>query len=109
MWRGRRRRRPDPQGAGRPRRSPFPPPTHPRPGLAGGVTDSLRSRAPARLVYVSCAPATLARDLRRLGVTGGDLVTLQAFDMFPQTSHVETLVVADLGRPSSIVRPPSCA
>jgi len=81
----------------------------PRTGLAEGVTDSLRSGAPARLVYVSCDPATLARDLRRLGVTGGDLVTLQAFDMFPQTSHVETLAVADLGRASSIVRPPSSA
>lgn len=79
----------------------------PRTGLAEGVTDSLRIGASALLVYVSCDPATLARDLRRLGVAGGDLLTLQAFDMFPQTSHVETLVVADLGRPSSIVRPPS--
>lgn len=81
----------------------------PRTGLAEGVTDSLRVCTSARLIYVSCDPATLARDLRRLGVSAADLSAVRAYDMFPQTSHVETLVVADLGRPSPTVHPPSSA
>lgn len=65
----------------------------PRAGLGELVTDRLSVRPPARLVYVSCDPATLARDLGRLEpvyrVTG-----VRAFDLFPQTAHVETLVEA---------------
>ncbi len=74
----------------------------PRAGLSDAVASALLPgagrAAPARLVYVSCDPATLARDLRRLGVSAGDLRLVRSWDMFPQTSHVETLVVADLGR-----------
>jgi 23S rRNA (uracil1939-C5)-methyltransferase len=65
----------------------------PRTGLGEAVTDRLSARPPDRLVYVSCDPATLARDLARLEpayhVTG-----IRAFDLFPQTAHVETLVEA---------------
>ncbi len=65
----------------------------PRTGLGEAVTDRLSARPPDRLVYVSCDPATLARDLARLEpvyrVTG-----VRAFDLFPQTAHVETLVEA---------------
>lgn len=66
----------------------------PRTGLAEEVAARLGAARPARLVYVSCDPATLARDLRRIGVTREAIITLKAFDMFPQTSHVETLLVA---------------
>ena len=65
----------------------------PRTGLGQPVTDRLSLRPPARLVYVSCDPATLARDVARLEpvyrVTG-----VRAFDLFPQTAHVETLLEA---------------
>lgn len=64
----------------------------PRTGLSEQVVVSLSARPPGRLLYVSCDPATLARDLKRMNVTG-DRLSLTAFDMFPQTSHVETLAV----------------
>ena len=64
----------------------------PRTGLAPDVTAALARQPPAPLVYVSCDPATLARDLKRLGAAPARL-TLRCFDMFPQTSHVETLAV----------------
>jgi 23S rRNA (uracil1939-C5)-methyltransferase len=70
----------------------------PRPGLAPAVADALANRPPERLLYVSCDPATLARDLRRLGA-GPERLRLRCFDMFPQTSHVETLAVLSRADP----------
>jgi 23S rRNA (uracil1939-C5)-methyltransferase len=63
----------------------------PRAGVHQAVIDQIRSSPPERLIYISCDPATLARDLKRLeGVYAiGDL---HCFDLFPQTSHVETVV-----------------
>ncbi len=69
----------------------------PRAGLGEEVTDLLGARRPVRLVYVSCDPATLARDLKRLGIAAADVRSLRAYDMFPQTSHVEMLLVAGAG------------
>jgi len=46
------------------------------------------------VVYVSCDPATLARDLSRM--PGYRLADVRAFDLFPQTAHVETVAVLDL-------------
>jgi 23S rRNA (uracil1939-C5)-methyltransferase len=67
----------------------------PRTGLGPTVAAALRAAPPRRLVYVSCDPATLARDLVRLGATADRLTQVRAYDMFPQTSHVETVVVLD--------------
>lgn len=62
----------------------------PRAGLHDSVTATLRDRGSPVLVYVSCDPATLARDIGRLeGVY--ELEALEAFDLFPQTAHVETV------------------
>jgi 23S rRNA (uracil1939-C5)-methyltransferase len=63
----------------------------PRIGLGAAVTDRLTVRPPGRLVYLSCDPATLARDLARLA-PAYRVDALQAFDLFPQTAHVETVV-----------------
>lgn len=63
----------------------------PRTGLDRAVPDVLLAERPARLVYVSCDPATLARDLERLS-PGYRVLGLHCFDLFPQTSHVETVV-----------------
>lgn len=48
-----------------------------------------------KIVYVSCNPATLARDLKFLLANGYTLTSIQPYDMFPQTMHVETLVVLE--------------
>jgi 23S rRNA (uracil1939-C5)-methyltransferase len=63
----------------------------PRAGVEERVTRLLEETAPRprAVIYVSCDPATLARDLRRL--PGYRVVSLVAFDMFPQTAHVETV------------------
>jgi 23S rRNA (uracil1939-C5)-methyltransferase len=67
----------------------------PRTGLDAAVTAALRAAAPRRLIYVSCDPATLARDLDRLGAEPARLAAVRCYDMFPQTAHVETLAILD--------------
>jgi 23S rRNA (uracil1939-C5)-methyltransferase len=62
----------------------------PRTGAAPEALAALLADPPARVVYVSCNPATLARDLRRLGERF-QLEGLRSFDLFPQTAHVETV------------------
>lgn len=65
----------------------------PREGLMPTVLQALIEFPVETLVYVSCMPSTLARDLKQLCQNKYQLCSVQAFDMFPQTTHVETLVV----------------
>jgi 23S rRNA (uracil1939-C5)-methyltransferase len=62
----------------------------PRAGVAAEVAEALAATPPRRIVYVSCNPATLARDLGRLGERFR-VESLRSFDLFPQTAHVETV------------------
>lgn len=64
----------------------------PRAGLAPGVADRLLRLAPARILYVSCEPPTLARDLKLFEAGGYRPRDVRLFDLFPQTFHIETLV-----------------
>ena len=63
----------------------------PRKGLEQAVMDTMLRMAPRRIVYVSCNPATLARDLRYLLDGGYRLKKVRCCDMFPHASHVETV------------------
>ena len=63
----------------------------PRTGAQSRVIDGILQLKPKRICYVSCDPATLARDLRKIIAGGYSLDSLAAFDMFPQTHHVETI------------------
>ena len=65
----------------------------PRKGLSPEVPGILAGMEPDRIVYVSCDPATLARDVKRLGELGYRAVQAQAVDLFPRTAHVETVVL----------------
>ncbi len=65
----------------------------PRKGLDGAVIDCIETLAPARVVYISCDPATLARDIKLLSARGFSPVRATVVDMFPRTVHVETVVL----------------
>ena len=64
----------------------------PRTGLDNQLIDELLAARPQHLIYVSCMPPTLARDLRRFLEKGYRIEQVQGFEMFPQTTHVETVV-----------------
>jgi len=65
----------------------------PRKGCEPSLLDTILKMSPQRVVYVSCNPATLARDLRILEDGGYRTEAVQPVDMFPQTKHVETVVL----------------
>ncbi len=64
----------------------------PRAGLDPSVHDALGKLLPQQIAYISCDPATLARDLKKIISKGYELVSVTPFDQFPQTGHVETVV-----------------
>jgi 23S rRNA (uracil1939-C5)-methyltransferase len=64
----------------------------PRAGAESIVIKGIVDLKPSRICYVSCDPATLARDIKKLIAGGYRLDSIRAFDMFPQTHHVETVV-----------------
>ena len=65
----------------------------PRDGCDRAVLEAIQSFRTPRVVYVSCNPATLARDARILAGYGYRLASIRSFDMFPQTVHVETVAL----------------
>ena len=69
----------------------------PRKGLAPEVVDAIAGMGPDRVVYVSCDPATLARDVKRFSALGYQAQRAEAVDLFPRTAHVETVVLLQRG------------
>ncbi len=65
----------------------------PRKGLTAAILQSIVKIKPHRMVYVSCNPGTLARDLSSLVTNGYKINEVQPVDMFPHTAHVETVVL----------------
>lgn len=62
-----------------------------RAGCSEDVLKAAAAMEPARIVYVSCNPATFARDAKILAALGYETKEVQPVDMFPQTMHVETV------------------
>jgi len=65
----------------------------PRVGCSPKALQSLLDRAPRKIIYISCDPATLARDIARIRERGYILCSVQPIDLFPQTFHIEALAV----------------
>lgn len=69
----------------------------PRGGLDRGVADGIGATRAERVVYVSCNPETLARDCKHLAAQHYTISTVRPVDMFPQTTHVESVVLLERG------------
>ena len=69
----------------------------PRTGMSRDAAAGLAGSGAARIVFVSCDAATLARDVRRLVDAGYRMAHVEAFDLFPNTAHVETVAVLTRG------------
>ena len=68
----------------------------PRSGLAPAVHDALGNLQPKQIAYISCDPATLARDVKRILSHGYQLQSATPFDLFPHTAHIETIVLLEI-------------
>ncbi|WP_418276703.1 class I SAM-dependent RNA methyltransferase [Isoptericola jiangsuensis] len=67
----------------------------PRAGAGQSVVEAVAQRSPSRVVYVACDPAALSRDIAYFAELGYSLGTLQAFDLFCHTHHVEAVAVLE--------------
>ncbi len=65
----------------------------PRKGCSKNLLDTVAEAKPERIVYISCNPATLARDLKHLHQYNYSVTLVQPVDMFPHTSHIETITL----------------
>ena len=68
----------------------------PRKGLAESLIEATGKMAPQKVIYVSCNPATLVRDIQRFAEVGYHVTKpIQPVDQFPQTTHVESVTVLE--------------
>ena len=71
----------------------------PRKGCDAAVITTIAAMRPTRVVYVSCDPATLARDLKQFTAEDYNIEAVTPVDMFPGTAHVETVVLLSHKKP----------
>lgn len=71
----------------------------PRTGLSAAALKGMLALRPPRIVYVSCDVATLARDVKQMTAAGYHVGAVEGFDLFPNTAHVESVVVMVSGTP----------
>jgi 23S rRNA (uracil1939-C5)-methyltransferase len=76
----------------------------PRRGCHRNLLDGLLQLAPQKIIYVSCNPATLARDLKILCAEKYKCRFVQPLDMFPRTRHVETVILMSQQKPDDVIR-----
>lgn len=67
----------------------------PRQGLSKEVLATLIKKRPKRILYISCSPSTMARDLKHLLSAGRHVVWTQMYDLFPQTTNLETVAIIE--------------
>ena len=65
----------------------------PRKGCEKEVLEEIIKMNPERIVYVSCNPSTMARDIKELVGSGYKIAEVQPVDMFPHTAHVESIIL----------------
>ncbi|NLA39735.1 MAG: 23S rRNA (uracil(1939)-C(5))-methyltransferase RlmD, partial [Methanomicrobiales archaeon] len=65
----------------------------PRAGLTPAVHEALAELLPGQIAYISCDPATLARDVKRIISNGYRLESITPFDLFPHTAHTESVTL----------------
>ncbi len=75
----------------------------PRKGCSRGLLDTVAEANPERIVYISCNPATLARDIKHLQQNNYSTTLVQPVDMFPHTSHIETITLLQPPKTSSTI------
>jgi 23S rRNA (uracil1939-C5)-methyltransferase len=78
----------------------------PRTGIEYAAMEGLVHTKPQEIIYVSCDAATLARDGKRLGEAGYQLLVVQPVDMFPQTYHIECVAKFEKREAEGNVHPP---
>ena len=69
----------------------------PRKGCDASVLETIAKMSPQKIVYISCDPATLARDCAILREKGYEVTQIASYDLFPRTAHVETVVLMARG------------
>ena len=72
----------------------------PRTGMTPDIKEAIKKCLPKRIVYVSCNPASLAKDLAEL-TQNYQVKYIQPIDMFPYTSHIESVTMLELKKPQN--------
>jgi len=68
----------------------------PRKGIDGKIVSELKNNLPSKIFYISCDPQTQKRDIKKIISIGYEIKSIKSFDMFPQTFHIENVVILEI-------------